>query len=82
VLAVTMGLPFLAVALAGLGPGGETRVVTLLAAALTPVAACAGLAWRAQFEATERTAAAAPSWQPGGMACWACASGPPPWAVS
>ena len=56
-LAVAMGLPFLAVALAGTGPGGETRVVTLLAAALTPVAACVGLAWRAQFEATEHTAA-------------------------
>jgi signal transduction histidine kinase len=56
-LAVAMGLPFLAVALAGTGPGGETRVVTLLAAALIPVAACAGLAWRAQFEATEHTAA-------------------------
>ena len=32
-------------------------MVTLLAAALTPVAACAGSRWRAQFEATEHTAA-------------------------
>jgi len=58
-LAVALGLPFLAVALAGPGGSGETRVVTVLAAALAPVAAGAGLAWRAQFEATEHTAARA-----------------------
>ncbi len=55
-LAAALGLPFLAVALAGPGPDGETRVVTLLAAALAPVAAGAGLAWRARSEATEHTA--------------------------
>jgi signal transduction histidine kinase len=63
-LAVALGLPFLVLGLTGpvlavtSAPlGTETHTVTLLAAALVPVAACAGLALRARSEATEHTAA-------------------------
>jgi signal transduction histidine kinase len=63
-LAVALGLPFLILGLTGpvlavtsAPPGTETHTVTLLAAALVPVAACAGLALRARSEATEHTAA-------------------------
>jgi signal transduction histidine kinase len=61
---VALGLPFLILGLTGpvlavtSAPAGtETHTVTLLAAALVPVAACAGLALRARSEATEHTAA-------------------------
>ena len=63
-LAVALGLPFLVLGLTGpvlavtsAQPGSETHTVTLLAAALVPVAACAGLALRARSEASEHTAA-------------------------
>ena len=63
-LAMTLGLPFLVLGLIGpvltvtsASPGTETHTVTLLAAALVPVAAGAGLALRARSEATEHTAA-------------------------
>jgi signal transduction histidine kinase len=50
-LAVALGLPFLALALA------DGQLVTIGAAALTPAAACTGLAGRARSEATEHSAA-------------------------
>ncbi|HEX4257879.1 MAG TPA: sensor histidine kinase [Streptosporangiaceae bacterium] len=63
-LAVALGLPFLVLGLTGpvlavtsVPPGAETHTVTVLAAALVPMAACAGLALRARSEATEHTAA-------------------------
>ncbi len=55
---MALGLPFLILGLTGpvlavtsAPPGTETHTVTLLAAALVPVAACAGLALRARSEA-------------------------------
>jgi signal transduction histidine kinase len=69
-LAVALGLPFLGAALAepslsalhlGLSVPGraEAQVMTILAAALTPTAAAAGLALRARYETTGHTAARA-----------------------
>jgi signal transduction histidine kinase len=64
-LAVALSVPFLILALAGSALTGsaltgsahaETRVVTILLAGLVPVAACAGIAWRARAEAAEHSA--------------------------
>ena len=60
-LAVALSVPFLILALAGsagadTSAGAETRVVTILLASLVPVAACAGIAWRARAEAAEHSA--------------------------
>jgi signal transduction histidine kinase len=57
-LAAALPLPFLALALADLRPtGSEAWVLTILLAALTPVAAWAGIARRALSEAQENRAA-------------------------
>ena len=50
-LAVTLGVPFLGLALT------DQRPVTIVVAALAPAAACSGLAGRARSEATEYTEA-------------------------
>ncbi len=64
-IAVALAVPFLGIALAAVAaswpaeavsarglavPGGETRVLAVLLAALIPVAALAGMAWRAREE--------------------------------
>ncbi len=54
-LAVALSVPFLILALAG-SANAETRVVTILLASLVPVAACAGIVWRARAEAAEHSA--------------------------
>jgi signal transduction histidine kinase len=56
-LAATLAMPFLVLALTNAGQGGETQVLTVLAAALAPVAAWSGIAWRARREAAEHSAA-------------------------
>ena len=55
-LAAGLALPFLVLALAG-PPGAEARTLTVLLAALGPVAAWAGAARRARSEAAEHSAA-------------------------
>jgi signal transduction histidine kinase len=54
-LAVALSVPFLILALTG-SASAETRVVTILLASLVPVAACAGIAWRARAEAAQHSA--------------------------
>jgi signal transduction histidine kinase len=59
-LAVALSAPFLILALGSAGAqtaaGAETRAVTIMLASLVPVAACAGIAWRARAEAAEHSA--------------------------
>jgi signal transduction histidine kinase len=56
-LAAVAPLPFLGLALAGLNGSGETPFVTVLLAALGPMAAWSGTALRARSEAAEHSAA-------------------------
>ncbi|HTX28527.1 MAG TPA: sensor histidine kinase [Streptosporangiaceae bacterium] len=57
-LAPVLGVPFLIVALAGsFSPGSEEGVLALLAAALAPASALAGIAWRARVQAQAHSAA-------------------------
>jgi signal transduction histidine kinase len=56
-LAAALAMSFLVLALANAGRGGETQALSVLLAALAPVAAWSGIAWRARSEAAEHSAA-------------------------